>query len=71
MRWADRPRQLVVVTMLALLVACGGEARLPPQAGTGSNPVLLQPPDGTLIPVVNIAPAVGWMDGAVPSRPLD
>ncbi|GGY67336.1 sorbosone dehydrogenase [Marinobacter zhanjiangensis] len=39
---------------------------MPPQAGTGADPVLPQPP-GNLFPTVEIAPAVGWTDGATPT----
>lgn len=55
-----------VLPLLALLSACGGYARLPPEAGTGTDPVLLQP-DPSLIPIVEIAPAAGWTDGATPT----
>ncbi|HEU4532210.1 MAG TPA: sorbosone dehydrogenase family protein [Steroidobacteraceae bacterium] len=44
----------------------GGEAQLQVQDGMGPTPVL-PPPRGTLVPVVNIAPAVGWPDGGKPS----
>lgn len=48
------------------LTACGEEATLPVAAGTGPDPEL-PPPNETLIPTVNIAPAVGWPDGAMPT----
>ncbi|MXP62706.1 sorbosone dehydrogenase family protein [Roseomonas sp. M0104] len=53
--------------LLALLglVACGEEARLPVSAGTGPNPQL-PPPRQSWIPTVNVAPAQGWPEGAMP-----
>ncbi len=49
------------------IAACvGGEAQLKVQEGMGPAP-LLPPPSGTLVPVVNVAPAVGWPDGVKPN----
>ncbi len=48
-----------------VLAACGEMATLPVSAGTGPQPVL-PPPQRTLVPTVNIAPAVGWLPGATP-----
>jgi len=45
----------------ALLVGCSGDARLPFEAGVGATPQL-PPPVNSLVPTVNIAPAVGWTD---------
>ena len=42
-----------------LLVGCGETAQLPVSAGTGPRPAL-PAPHPTLIPTVNIAPAIGW-----------
>jgi glucose/arabinose dehydrogenase len=47
------------------LSACGEMAHLPVSAGTGPQPVL-PPPQQSLIPTVNIAPAMGWPDGVTP-----
>ena len=47
------------------LSACGEHATLPVAAGVGPDPVL-PPPDQTLIPTVNVAPATGWPEGAAP-----
>ncbi len=47
------------------LAACGEMAHLPVTAGTGPSPAL-PPPQHTLIPTVNIAPARGWPSGAMP-----
>ena len=44
------------------LAACGEMATLPVSAGTGPQPTL-PPPQPTLIPTVNIAPAKGWPPG--------
>ncbi|HSV34774.1 MAG TPA: sorbosone dehydrogenase family protein [Ramlibacter sp.] len=50
------------------LAACGDTARLPPGAGEGPHPTL-PPPVKSLVPTVNIAPAQGWPEGAMP-QPL-
>jgi glucose/arabinose dehydrogenase len=47
------------------LGACGGPATLQVEDGMGPEPTL-PPPEKSLIPVVNIAPAVGWRDGGHP-----
>jgi hypothetical protein len=52
------------VVVLAL-TACGEVATLPVSAGIGPRPTL-PPPQQTLIPTVNIAPAQGWASGATP-----
>lgn len=49
----------------AVLIACGETAKLPFSAGVGPNPTL-PPPNKTLIPTVNIAPAKGWPKGDKP-----
>ncbi|MEO8155488.1 MAG: sorbosone dehydrogenase family protein [Rhizobacter sp.] len=51
--------------MLTLLAACGEVAKQSVADGTGPQPSLLQP-QHTLIPTMNIAPAVGWPQGAKP-----
>ena len=51
---------------LVLLVgACGQNASLSVTAGMGPDPVL-PPPDPSLLPVIDIAPAIGWPPGAAP-----
>ena len=61
-----RPATALLFSLLALaLAACGEMAKLPVSAGTGPQPVL-PPPQTTLIPTVNIAPAKGWPPGATP-----
>jgi glucose/arabinose dehydrogenase len=59
-------RLVSVVTIVVLLggpllalLACGESAKLPLAAGVGPQPQL-PPPNPTLFPTVNIAPAVGW-----------
>ena len=47
------------------LSACGERATLPVLAGTGPRPTL-PAPNPTLIPTINIAPALGWPEGEVP-----
>ena len=54
-----------VLAAVALVSGCGEIASLPVSAGTGPNPVLPAPASG-LLPTVNIAPAVGWPQGASP-----
>jgi glucose/arabinose dehydrogenase len=58
------PVTLVCVVGLAL-AACGEVATVTPAAGTGPHPAL-PPPVVSLIPTVNVAPAVGWAPGEVP-----
>lgn len=45
--------------------ACGEVATLPVDAGTGPQPTLPSP-QSSLIPTVNIAPAIGWTAGKMP-----
>jgi len=63
-----RPLLLAGALLAGLLAGCGETARLPFEAGTGPHPQL-PPPNGTLIPTVLIARAVGWPDGAAPTAP--
>ena len=55
----------VVIALAAGLAACGESSTLQVADGTGSSPKLPEP-NKTLIPTVNIAPAVGWSQGAKP-----
>ena len=59
-------RRLITAILLLGLTACGEMAKLPLEAGIGPAPVIPAPAT-TLIPTVNIAKAVGWPAGAVPS----
>lgn len=56
---------LLGAVVLLAVAACGEMATLPISAGTGPQPVL-PPPQHTLIPTVNIAPAEGWPSGVLP-----
>ena len=56
---------LLLGMVVLALCACGDVATLPVSAGSGSQPTL-PPPQHTLIPTVNIAPAQGWPAGATP-----
>lgn len=60
------------IGLLALLslVACGEMATLPVLAGSGLQPTL-PPPQQTMLPTVNIAPAKGWPDGMTPLAAQD
>jgi glucose/arabinose dehydrogenase len=61
----------VLACLAALtLVACSGRATLPVEAGMGFQPEL-PPPNPTLLPTVNIAPAKGWPAGAKPLAARD
>ncbi|MDO8449119.1 MAG: sorbosone dehydrogenase family protein [Rhodoferax sp.] len=51
--------------VVLVLAACGEMATLPVADGMGPQPTL-PPPQRTLIPTVNIAPAKGWAVGAMP-----
>ncbi|AOE88205.1 PQQ-dependent sugar dehydrogenase [Pseudomonas sp. TCU-HL1] len=56
---------LLPFALLALCTACSEMATLTVEDGTGPNPQL-PPPNRTVIPTVNIAPAVGWAPGSKP-----
>jgi glucose/arabinose dehydrogenase len=56
---------LSVCFLMLHLAGCGEVATLPESAGVGPRPTL-PPPNQTLIPTVNIAPAKGWPAGATP-----
>ena len=53
------PARLLLALAVAGLTACGEVSRLPEGASVGPSPTL-PPPDKTLLPTVDIAPAVGW-----------
>ncbi len=52
-------RWLLFAGVAVALTACGEVAQLPVAAGVGPHPQL-PPPNPSLIPTINIAPAVGW-----------
>ena len=55
----------VVIVLAAGLAACGESSTLQVSDGTGPSPKLPEP-NKTVIPTVNIAPAIGWAAGATP-----
>jgi len=59
------PNSVPLLIGLLMLAACGEVAMLPVSAGTGTRPTL-PPPQQTLMPTVNIAPAQGWAPGTAP-----
>ena len=69
---AMRARMFVTASVVAIVViagsvaACGERATQPLEAGIGPSPVL-PPPNATLLPTVNIAPAAHWAPGATPT----
>jgi len=58
-------RAAPVLGLVLALAGCGEMATLPVAAGTGPQPTL-PAPRPTLIPTVNIAPAIGWPPGGTP-----
>lgn len=56
----------VVAALLVTLAACDGGTALDPMAGFGPDPTL-PPPQRSLIPTVNVAEAVGWPEGRMPT----
>lgn len=61
----SRSRSIALLLSALILAACGEMATLPVSAGIGPKPIL-PPPQKTLIPTVNIAPAIGWPVGVQP-----
>ncbi|MCB1624204.1 MAG: sorbosone dehydrogenase family protein [Pseudomonadales bacterium] len=59
------PLAIAAIAASACLTGCGETAQLSIAAGTGPDPQL-PPPTRSLIPTVNIAPAVGWPAGVTP-----
>ncbi len=58
-------RHAVLVSLPLALAACGGQAKLNVAEGMGADPKL-PPPDKSLIPTLQIAPATGWASGDRP-----
>jgi glucose/arabinose dehydrogenase len=56
----------LISSILLALAACGETSTLPRFADTGPQPTL-PPPNKTLVPTVNIAPAKGWPAGVTPT----
>ncbi|MBP5949179.1 PQQ-dependent sugar dehydrogenase [Pseudomonas sp. P42] len=61
-----KPQLVFVIALAGGLAACGESSSLQVIDGTGPSPKLPEP-NKTLIPTVNIAPAVGWPAGGKPS----
>lgn len=59
------PPLVLVIALCGGLAACGETSRLQVSDGTGPSPQLPEP-NKTLVPTVNIAPAIGWPVGAKP-----
>jgi glucose/arabinose dehydrogenase len=60
-----KPHYAVLMLLAAGLVGCGESSTLQVMDGSGPAPKLPEP-NKTLIPTVNIAPAVGWESGKKP-----
>jgi glucose/arabinose dehydrogenase len=58
-------RSLGLLICSLAVASCAGTMQLPPSSGVGPDPVL-PPPQTTLVPTVDIAPAKGWPDGVTP-----
>jgi glucose/arabinose dehydrogenase len=60
------PQLVFVLAVAGGLAACGESSSLQVSDGTGPSPKLPEP-NKTLIPTVNIAPAIGWPEGGKPT----
>jgi glucose/arabinose dehydrogenase len=60
-----KPQLVFIIALAGGLAACGETSSLQVSDGTGPSPKLPEP-NKTLIPTVNIAPAIGWPAGAKP-----
>ncbi|MCU0072339.1 sorbosone dehydrogenase family protein [Pseudomonas koreensis] len=65
-----KPQLVFVIVLAGGLAACGESSSLQVSDGTGPSPRLPEP-NKTLIPTVNIAPAIGWPAGAKPTAAAD
>ena len=61
----NKTRLTLLIVIATGLSACGETSSLQVSDGTGPSPKLPEP-NKTLIPTVNIAPAIGWPHGAKP-----
>ncbi len=61
---------LVVAAVAAFVLTRGDKAALPETAAIGPSPTLPEPTK-TVIPIVHIAPAKGWSEGAQPKAASD
>ncbi len=60
---------LAASTAALALAACSGGPTAPEGSTFGPNPQLVEPHKNLLAPTVNIAPAVGWPAGVMPTAP--
>ena len=58
-------QRALLALVVSAAVACGARAKQSVLDGTGANPVL-PPPNGSLIPVVNVVTAKGWPADGTP-----
>ncbi|WP_426036255.1 PQQ-dependent sugar dehydrogenase [Brevundimonas sp. DC300-4] len=63
------PLVLAVCAAALTLAACGSGPVAPEGSTYGAQPTLVEPHRNLLAPTVNIAPAIGWPDGVVPTAP--
>ena len=61
-----KTRLALLIMLAGTLTACGESSTLQVADGTGPTPQLPEP-NKTLIPTVNIAPAIGWPEGVKPT----
>jgi glucose/arabinose dehydrogenase len=61
-----KTRLALLIMVAGTLAACGESSTLQVSDGTGPSPKLPEP-NKTLIPTVNIAPAIGWPEGTKPT----
>ena len=64
-----RPLLFAVCASALTLAACGSGPVAPEGATYGAQPTLVDPHRNLLAPTVNIAPAVGWPEGVMPTAP--
>ncbi|MCS3513460.1 MULTISPECIES: PQQ-dependent sugar dehydrogenase [Pseudomonas] len=62
----QKTRFALLIMLAGSLAACGESSTLQVSDGTGPSPQLPEP-NKTLIPTVNIAPAIGWPEGVKPT----
>ncbi len=60
------PLRLCAASVLLVFAGCAEKAALPPTASVGPTPAIPEPKK-SLIPTVDIAPAKGWPQGAMPT----
>ncbi len=63
-------RKLILVVLFVATASCSERAALDVEDGFGPQPKL-PPPNKTVFPTVNVAPAKGWPDGGAPQAAPD